>query len=74
VNMVMNLCVPQNVGNFLSGLATVDFLRRTWLRGISGRNLTEILYWHLSEGTEETKKNLQTGWPMSRPRFEPSAS
>jgi hypothetical protein len=44
VNTVMNLRVPQNVGNFLSGLVTVNFSRRTRLRGVSGRDLTEILY------------------------------
>jgi hypothetical protein len=35
VNTIMNLRVPQNVGKFLSGLATGGFPRRTQLRGMS---------------------------------------
>jgi hypothetical protein len=35
VNMVMNLCVPYNVGKFLSSCGTGGFTRRTQLHGVS---------------------------------------
>jgi hypothetical protein len=35
VNTVMNLRVPYNVGNFLSGCATGGFSRRAQLHGVS---------------------------------------
>jgi hypothetical protein len=35
VNAVMNLRVPQNVGNFLTGCEPVNFSRRTPLRAVS---------------------------------------
>ena len=35
VNAVMNLRVPQNVGNFLTGCEQVRFSRRTVLFGVS---------------------------------------
>ena len=34
VNEVMALWVPQNLGNFLTGLEPVRFSRRTLLRGV----------------------------------------
>ena len=39
VNAVMNLRVPQNAGNFLTGCETVSFSRRTLLRGVSNYGL-----------------------------------
>jgi len=35
VNAVMNLRVPQNAGNFLTGCKPVSFSRRTLLHGVS---------------------------------------
>jgi hypothetical protein len=35
VNVVMNLLVPQNVGNFLTSREPVSFSRRTLLHGVS---------------------------------------
>ena len=35
VNAVLNLQVPQNVGNFLTSREPVSFSRRTWLHGVS---------------------------------------
>ena len=35
VNAVMNLRVPPNSGNFLTGWKPVSFSRRTVLRGVS---------------------------------------
>jgi hypothetical protein len=35
VNEVMNLWVPQNVGNFLTNCKQVSFSRRTLLYGVS---------------------------------------
>jgi hypothetical protein len=35
VNMVMDLLVPENVGKFLSGLATGGFSRRTPVHGVN---------------------------------------
>jgi hypothetical protein len=35
VNAVLNLRVPCNAGNFFSGCATVNFLIRTRLHGVS---------------------------------------
>jgi hypothetical protein len=34
VNAVMNLRVPQNVGNFLTSLGLISFSRRTLLHGV----------------------------------------
>ena len=38
VNAVMNLRVPQNVGNFLTSCEPVSFSRRTLLRAVSEVN------------------------------------
>jgi hypothetical protein len=35
VNVVMNLQVPQNAGNFLTSCKPVNFSRRTLLHGVS---------------------------------------
>jgi hypothetical protein len=35
LNALMNLWVPKNAGNFLTGFKTVSFSRRTLLYGIS---------------------------------------
>jgi hypothetical protein len=35
VNVVMNLWVPKNMGNFLTGSKPVSFSRRTLLHGVS---------------------------------------
>jgi hypothetical protein len=35
VNAVMNHCVPENAGNFLTSLETVSFSRRLLLHGVS---------------------------------------
>ena len=35
VNAVLNLRVPQNVGNFLTSFKPVSFSRRTLLHGVS---------------------------------------
>jgi hypothetical protein len=35
VNAAMNLRVPQNAGNFLTGCKPVSFARRTMLHGVS---------------------------------------
>jgi len=40
VNMVMNLRVPQNSGNLLTGWGLVSFSGRTLLRGVSNEFLT----------------------------------
>jgi hypothetical protein len=39
-NMVMNLQVPLNVGNFLTSCKPVSFSRRTLLHGISKKVVT----------------------------------
>jgi hypothetical protein len=35
VNMVMNILVPQNIGNFLTSLGTISFTTRTLMHGDS---------------------------------------
>jgi len=35
VNVVMNLWVPQNAGNFLTSKELISFSRRTLLRGVT---------------------------------------
>ena len=35
VNAVMNLCFPQNMGNFLTSFKPVSFSRRSVLHGVS---------------------------------------
>jgi len=35
VNAVVNLQIPSNVGNFLTGWEIVSFLRRTLLHGVA---------------------------------------
>jgi hypothetical protein len=47
VNMVMNLRVPQNSGNFFSGWATVDFTRRARLqevRYLVSRSVSQLVH------------------------------
>jgi len=57
VNAVMNLRVPQNAGNFLTGCKPVSFSRRTLLLGVSKKvpntfirrivwNLPPLSFWH----------------------------